>query len=53
MPTDYRQYLNPEIVSKLKGMDLRARMVVEGFVKKAGRITGILLYEAAVIWGRP
>jgi uncharacterized protein (DUF58 family) len=32
MPTDYRQYLNPEIVSKLKGMELRARMVVEGFI---------------------
>jgi uncharacterized protein (DUF58 family) len=32
MPTDYRQYLNPEIVSKLKGMEMRARMVVEGFI---------------------
>ena len=32
MATDYRQYLNPEIVSKLKGMELRARMVVEGFI---------------------
>ncbi len=32
MPTDYRQYLNPEIVSSLKGMELRARMVVEGFI---------------------
>jgi len=32
MPTEYRQYLNPEIVSKLKGMELRARMVVEGFI---------------------
>jgi len=32
MQTDYRQYLNPEIVSKLKGMELRARMVVEGFI---------------------
>ncbi len=32
MPTDYRQYLNPETVSKLKGMELRARMVVEGFI---------------------
>jgi uncharacterized protein (DUF58 family) len=27
-----RQYLDPEIVSKLKGMELRARMVVEGFI---------------------
>lgn len=32
MRTDYRKYLDPEIVSKLKGMELRARMVVEGFV---------------------
>jgi len=32
MPTDYRQYLKPEIVSKLKGMELKARMVVEGFI---------------------
>jgi uncharacterized protein (DUF58 family) len=30
--TDYRKYLNPEIVSKLKGMELRARLVVEGFI---------------------
>jgi len=32
MPTDYKKYLSPEIVSKLKGMELRARMVVEGFI---------------------
>jgi uncharacterized protein (DUF58 family) len=32
MPTDYRKYLDPEIVSKLKGMEMRARMVVEGFI---------------------
>ncbi len=32
MDTDYKKYLNPEIVSKLKGMELRARMVVEGFI---------------------
>lgn len=32
MQTDYRKYLSPEIVSKLKGMELRARMVVEGFI---------------------
>ncbi|MFH1373550.1 MAG: DUF58 domain-containing protein [bacterium] len=32
MPTDYRKYLDPETVSKLKGMELRARMVVEGFI---------------------
>ncbi|HUV31726.1 MAG TPA: DUF58 domain-containing protein [Acidobacteriota bacterium] len=32
MPADYRQYLQPETVSKLKGMELRARMVVEGFI---------------------
>jgi len=30
--TNYRKYLNPEIVSKLKGMELRARLVVEGFI---------------------
>ncbi|RMF65052.1 MAG: DUF58 domain-containing protein [Calditrichaeota bacterium] len=29
---DYRKYLNPEVVSKLKSMDLRARLVVEGFI---------------------
>ena len=29
---DYRKYLNPEIVSKLTSMDLRARLVVEGFI---------------------
>lgn len=32
MATSYRQYLQPETVSKLKGMELRARMVVEGFI---------------------
>lgn len=32
MQMDYRKYLSPEIVSKLKGMELRARMVVEGFI---------------------
>src|SRR5512140_1321432 len=32
MAQDYRQYLQPDIVSKLKGMELRARMVVEGFI---------------------
>jgi len=32
MPADYRKYLDPEIVSKLKGMEMRARMVVEGFI---------------------
>ncbi len=29
---DYRKYLNPEVVSKLSSMDLRARLVVEGFM---------------------
>lgn len=29
---DYRKYLNPEIVSRLKTMELRARLVVEGFI---------------------
>jgi len=32
MPVEYRKYLDPEIVGKLKGMELRARMVVEGFI---------------------
>ena len=32
MNTRYQQYLDPEIVSKLKGMEIRARMVVEGFI---------------------
>ena len=32
MNTNYQQYLDPEIVSKLKGMEIRARMVVEGFI---------------------
>ena len=32
MPADYRKYLDPEIVSHLKGMEIRARMVVEGFI---------------------
>lgn len=29
---DYKKYLKPEIVSNLKNMDLRARLVVEGFI---------------------
>ena len=32
MPTDYRKFLSPDVVSKLKGMELKARMVVEGFI---------------------
>ncbi len=32
MNTDHRKYLQPDTVSKLKGMELRARMVVEGFI---------------------
>lgn len=32
LDTSYRKYLRPETVSKLKGMELRARMVVEGFI---------------------
>ena len=32
MTADYRKYLDPETVSKLKGMELKARMVVEGFI---------------------
>jgi len=29
---DYRKYLNPEVVSRLKNMRLRARLIVEGFI---------------------
>ncbi len=29
---DHKKYLNPEVVSRLKNMDLRARLVVEGFI---------------------
>ncbi len=29
---DYHKYLNPDVVSKLASMDLRARLVVEGFM---------------------
>ncbi|NOZ61712.1 MAG: DUF58 domain-containing protein [Calditrichaeota bacterium] len=29
---DYRKYLNPEVVSRLKNMQLRARLIVEGFI---------------------
>jgi uncharacterized protein (DUF58 family) len=32
MQNSYRKYLDPEIVGKLKGMELKARMVVEGFI---------------------
>lgn len=32
MATSYRKYLDPEVVGKLKGMELKARMVVEGFI---------------------
>lgn len=29
---DYRKYLQPEVVSKLSSLEMRARMVVEGFI---------------------
>ncbi len=32
MPQDYRRFLKPEVVSKLSGMEIRARLVVEGFI---------------------
>lgn len=32
MPATFRKYLDPEVVGKLKGMELKARMVVEGFI---------------------
>ena len=41
MPTDYRQYLQPETVSKLKGMELRARLVVEGFIADQSPINAL------------
>ncbi|MDW7679908.1 MAG: DUF58 domain-containing protein [bacterium] len=30
--SEYRKYLNPEIISRLKNMQLRARLIVEGFI---------------------
>jgi len=30
--TDYRKYLEPEVVSRLSRLDLVARLVVEGFI---------------------
>lgn len=30
--TDYRKYLRPETISKIQGIDLKARLVVEGFI---------------------
>jgi uncharacterized protein (DUF58 family) len=30
--TDYKKYLNPSIISKLNSLELRARLVVEGFM---------------------
>lgn len=30
--SDYKKYLNPEIISKLNSLELRARLVVEGFI---------------------
>jgi uncharacterized protein (DUF58 family) len=30
--SDYRKFLRPEVISKLSGMELRARLVVEGFI---------------------
>ena len=31
-PIGYRQFLNPDVISKLKSMELKARLVVEGFI---------------------
>ncbi|MEW5702218.1 MAG: DUF58 domain-containing protein [Candidatus Zixiibacteriota bacterium] len=30
--TDYRTFLNPEVVSRLKSLEMKARLVVEGFI---------------------
>ncbi|MCK4404685.1 MAG: DUF58 domain-containing protein [candidate division Zixibacteria bacterium] len=32
MPEDYRRFLKPDVVSKLAGMEIKARLVVEGFI---------------------
>ena len=32
MTEDYRKYLDPAVISRLKGIDVKARLVVEGFV---------------------
>ena len=32
MAEDYRKYLDPKILAKLKGLDLKARLIVEGYV---------------------
>jgi uncharacterized protein (DUF58 family) len=30
--TEYRQFLKPEVISRLKSMEMKARLVVEGFI---------------------
>ncbi|MCI0532488.1 MAG: DUF58 domain-containing protein, partial [candidate division Zixibacteria bacterium] len=30
--TDYKKYLRPDIVSRLSGLEIKARLVVEGFI---------------------
>jgi uncharacterized protein (DUF58 family) len=32
LPEDYRRFLKPDVVSKLSGMEIKARLVVEGFI---------------------
>ncbi|HET7153446.1 MAG TPA: DUF58 domain-containing protein [Candidatus Kapabacteria bacterium] len=32
MATDYKKFLEPNVISRLQNMELRARMVVEGFI---------------------
>lgn len=32
MARDYREYLRPDVISKLSSLELRARLVVEGFI---------------------
>ena len=29
--TDYRKYLDPKVLAKISGLELRARLIVEGF----------------------
>ncbi len=32
MKTDYRKYLRPDVIAKISNLELRARLVVEGFI---------------------
>ena len=32
MQTDYRKYLDPSVISRLQNLELKAKLVVEGFI---------------------